>query len=372
MPIHYKKYLDSVQGYQGGKSIEAVRKLAGDKTIYKLSSNENPLGSSPLAVAALREELDSLEIYPDNSDDRLRSALSEFYHGELSSEQFVTTNSGVANLDLLIRAFMEEDSNCIYCDPAFGPYKEFPLKLGARAINVPLIGRDFHLDVEAVLTAIDEKTRLIFVTSPNNPTGTHIPKPQMDALVRSLPDHVVLVIDEVYFQYADADDYVRALPYVLDGYNVIAVNSFSKAYGLAGMRLGYSYASEEIAGYMRKLRIPFMIPSMGLTAGIAALQDEEHIRRTRQHVLTEKAWLYLELDRLGVHYWKTQANFILVKPPMSPSVFEDLMIREGVMVRTVAGFGAPECVRVTIGTREANQAYIAAWNKVLSGAELVG
>ena len=368
MPIKFKSYLQQKSTYKGGKSLSEIN--TSGKKIFKLSSNENQLGPSPKAIAAIKKYIDSLSLYPDNSDERLRAALEQYYEGQLTAEQFLTTNSGVANIELIIRGFMEEGDECIFSNPAFGPYHEFPKKIGATSIDIPLVGDNFLLDVEGILGAINEKTRLIFVTSPNNPTGTHIPKYQIDALIEGLPDHVILVFDEVYFQFVDADDYVRPLPYVLEGKNVIGLNSLSKAYGLAGLRVGYSYSTIEIATYLRQLRIPFMINSLSMEGAMAALKDEEHIQKTVEMVHCEKQFLYEQLDAMGITYWKTQANFILVQPDLDPAEFEQKMVEEGVMVRPVAGFGAPKCVRITIGTREGNEALIKAWKKLLPSKTL--
>ena len=362
MPIKFKPYLQKKSTYKGGKSKADIGQ--GQQKVYKLSSNENALGASPKALAAMQKSLDTISEYPDRTDKRLREALEKFYGARLTEEQFITTNSGVGNLELIIRGFMEEDSECIYSNPAFGPYKGFPKKMGAKAIDIPLLGEDFNLDVKGILNAITDKTRLIFITSPNNPTGTHLPKEQVDELVNNLPDHVILVFDEVYYQFADAPGYVRPLPYVLAGKNVIGVNSFSKAYGLAGLRVGYSYSTPEISTYLRQLRRPFMINTISMEAAIAALEDQAFIEKTVNLIHQEKAFLYKSLDQLGVKYWKTQANFILIKPTIDAFEFEERMLQAGVMVRPVAGFGAPDCVRVTIGTRAGNEAFLKGLSKI--------
>ena len=359
MPLKFKSYLQAKAAYKGGKS-----KPVGKK-IYKLSSNENMLGASPKAVAAVQAQLNNLSEYPDHNDLRFRLALEQFYGGLLRANQFITTNSGVANIELIVRGFLEEGTECIFSNPAFGPYRGFPKKVGATSINIPLIGDNFQLDVNGILNAINEKTRLVFVTNPNNPTGTHLPKTQIDALVNNLPDHVVLLYDEVYYQYVQARDYVRALPYVLAGKNVIGINSFSKAYGLAGLRVGYSYSTPRIAEYLQQIRIPFMINSLSMNAAMAALTDTEFIKQTVQLIHQEKPYLYTAFEKIGIKYWKTQANFILVKPSMDTAEFEALMLEEGIMVRQAAKFGAPGCVRVTIGTRAANDAFLSACKKIL-------
>lgn len=362
MPLKFKSFLQAKPAYKGGKS--KAQAGVASKKIYKLSSNENLLGSSPKALVAIQKNISNLNEYPDYNDQAFRLALEKFYNGQLTANQFITTNSGTANIELITRAFLEEGTECIYSNPAFGPYRGFPKKMGATSVDIPLIGPNFHLDVKGILSAINEKTRLVFITNPNNPTGTHLPKAQIDELIEGLPDHVVMIYDEVYYQYADAADYVRALPYVVAGKNVIAINSFSKAYGLAGLRVGYSYSTPEIAQYLQTLRRPFMINSLSMTAAIAALEDDDFIKATVDLIHQEKTYLYAELDKLGMKYWKTQANFILIQPTIADELFVERMLSEGIMVRPSASFGAPNCIRVTIGTHEANLAFITALKKV--------
>jgi len=362
----FKDYLVPKAKYAGGKGKAEVAEKIKDKKIYKLSSNENVLGSSPMALEAIRNGVEKLSEYPDRTDKNLRHALSDFYKNILTPDQFITDNSGVAILELIQRAFLGSGLEVIISNPAFKPYLVFSQKLDAKVVDVPLVGDNFHLDVEGILSAINNNTRLIFLTSPNNPTGTHLPKSQVTELINRLPEHVVVVYDEVYYQFANAEDYTTALPYVLDGKNVIAVNSFSKAYGLAGMRVGYAYSTEKIAKYVSNVRRPFMISTLGMDSAIAALKDEKFIEKTVSLIQTEKVFLYGALKKLGIQFWKTQGNFILIKPEMADKEFEEKMMREGIMVRPSANFGAPGCIRVTIGTREANEAYISALQKILN------
>jgi len=361
----FKEALIPKASYKGGKGKAEVLKKIGDKKLYKLSSNENVLGSSPKAIKAMQDAMTNLSEYPDRTDASLRKALSEFYGGILSPEQFVTDNSGVTLLDTIQRAFLNAGNEVIISNPAFKPYHAFARRLDAKIVDIPLIGECYDLDVQGILSAINEETRLIFLTNPNNPTGTHIPKEQLDALINNVPDHVVIVFDEVYYQFADAEDYTTALPYVDQGKNIIGVNSFSKAYGLAGIRMGYAYSTEKIARYIAQLDIPFKLNRLGMVGAIAALSDTEHIKRTVDLVHTEKEYLYEQLEALDIEFWDTQANFITIKPVMKDTEFEEAMILEGVMVRPVKNFGQPDCIRVTIGDREANEAYITALKKVL-------
>ena len=359
----FKPYLKPSDAYVGGKSKDEVD--TGGKALYKLSSNENLLGSSPMAVEAIKQHLHLLGEYPDNVDTRLQKALSDFYGGQLEAGQFITAPSGSETLDLIIRAFLEEGLEYIYSNPCFKPYQMFSDKMGAVGIDIRLTDPDFELNIQGILDAITERTRLIFLTSPNNPTGTYIPKGQLDELISKIPSHVVLVLDEVYFQFADAADYTTALPYIMEGKQIIGLNSFSKAYGLAGLRMGYAYSTPQIAKYVQCLYKPFMINRLAMEASIAALKDTEFLNRTVEVVKAGREYVFNELDQLGIQYWKGQGNFVLLKPEMPDKDFEAAILKEGIMVRPVTGFGAPGCVRVTIGTQEANEAFIAGLKAIL-------
>lgn len=358
----FKEYLSVAEPYKGGKSIQEI-KTYKDK-IYKLSSNENPIGTSPKAMEAIQRNLKNLHIYPDRTDKRLQEALKEFYNNELDANQFIGASSGSEIIDHIVRAFAGEGREVIVSNPAFKPYIMFSTWYGSTMVDVPLLEPDYRLDVQGILDAITERTRLIFLTSPNNPTGTHITNTELDQLFASIPDHVVVVLDEVYYHFADAPDYTTALPYVKKGLNVIGVNSFSKTYGLAGMRIGYGYTTHKISAYIHQLCKPFLIDTLSMEAGIAALSDQEFIDQTVEVVRKGRLYLYEQLDRLGVHYWKSQGNFILLKPQMDTSTFEEKMLAEGVMVRPVGNFGAPGCIRVTVGTQEANEAFVEALEKI--------
>lgn len=359
----FKDSLKPSKLYIGGKSLDEVD--AGGKTIYKLSSNENPLGASPKAIAAIRKNVDKIGLYPDNNDGRLRVALQDFYKNELMAEQFITGNSGSEVLELIIRAFLDTESEYIVTNPMFKPYQMFSDKMGAKMVDIRLKSPNYEVDVDALLGAITDKTRLIFLTSPNNPTGTYIPKETLDKIVAHLPEHVVLVLDEVYYLFADADDYTTALPYVQSGKQVIGLNSFSKSFGMAGMRLGYAYTTPKLAEYIQCLYKPFMINRLSLEGAIAALGDHDFLKTSIDLVQNGRVYLYEELDKLGVRYWKSQGNFILFKPEMNDTEFEEAILKEGIMVRPAAGFGAPGCLRVSIGTQAGNEAFIAGLKVVL-------
>lgn len=360
----FKSFILSTTPYKGG----ATRKEAvADQVhgIVKLSSNENLLGSSPMAIEAIRHNLHALNEYAFHGDEALRKALSEHHDGELLPDQFITANSGMELLDLVVRGFLDPGLQYIISMPTFRAYGNFGNVQGATGVNVPLVGERFELDVKGILDAVNENTRVIFLSNPNNPTGSYITTSKSDDLIFNLPDHVITVYDEVYHHYVEAEDFARAARYVALGKRVIGLNSFSKAYGLAGIRLGYAYSTREVAAYLTRIRRPFMINTLTMEAGIAALKDREHIKATQDMNRIQKGWLYSQLESLGIPFWKSAANFIMFRSPLVNDAFIPMMLENGVMVRPCEGFDAPACTRVTIGREEDNEIFIRALRKVI-------
>jgi histidinol-phosphate aminotransferase len=350
--ISFKKHiLDSIP-YVGGSTRE---QNSGGKALHKLSSNENPLGPSPKALTAIGKALSSLHEYQFQDDQVFTEKLSEHFEGKLSHEQFLPANSGMELLDIICRGLLEPGTSCILSSPTFMAYKNFAELAGARVIDVPLLQETFSLNVPGILHAIDQSTRIIFIGNPNNPTGALFPERDIRFLLAGLPDHVVLVYDEVYHHFVDRLDYIRASDMITEGENVIGIHSFSKAYGLAGIRLGYLFSTPEITKYLRHFRRPFMISSLSMTAGIAALDDVDHISRTVRMTILEKKWLYPALKRSGICYYPSDSNFILIRPPVPAARFCDYMLRQGIMVRSAEPLGAPGFVRITVGDREMNK-----------------
>lgn len=346
-----------------------LRKPTPDKqnyeTFYKLSSNENLMGPSPKAIAAIREALPGLNEYDHYDDHLFQAKLSEFHKEELQAGQFITANSGVEVLEIICRGFVGTGSECIISSPTFSPYKNMIELEGGTVVDVPLKNPDFSLDVDAILSSVNEKTRLLFITNPNNPTGSYIPKYEMDRLIENLPQHVVVVYDEVYFHFVEADDFPYAIDYVKAGKRVIGLHTFSKIYGLAGIRIGYGFTTPELADYLNKIFRPFRINTLAIIAATAALKDEEHLERSKEMVKEGKKYLYNELSAMNLPYWPSQGNFILFKPPMDSIELTAKMLEEGVMVRPGDSFGAKGCIRVTIGTRQANERFVEVLGKFI-------
>lgn len=351
----FKPHLQPKEVYTGGKNIPL-----SDKKIYKLSSNENPLGASPKAVEALKKAADTIAIYPDQTDIRLREALVNDFNGSLAAEQFLTGNSGSELIDMLLRAFIQEDDEVIFSNPCFLPYSVFSRWYGAKQVDIRLQHPDYALDLNGILNAITSRTKIIFLTSPNNPTGTYIPQAVFEDFLEEIPKNILIVYDEVYRHFADAPDYVTALPYVQAGHNVVGLNSFSKTYGLAGLRVGYGYTTATIARYVRLIHKPFLLPLTAIEAAIGALDDKAFVRRTVATVKEGREFLYQEFEKLQIKYWRSQANFILIDPPLPEMEFTDRLMAQGIMVRPVSQFGAHGKVRITIGDQEANTALVKA------------
>lgn len=336
--------------YEPGKPIEEVaRELGLDAAgIIKLASNENPFGPSPKALEAARVALEHGELYPDGGCFTLRRKLAEIIG--MTPEQFVIGNGSNEIIELVGHAFLRPGDEVVMGNPAFVVYKLVTLLFGAKAVEVPLVN---HCHVLADLAAaITPRTRLVFVPSPNNPTGTANTEAELLAFARGLPEHVVCVFDEAYAEYLDSPPDLRSL--IKEGRNVICLRTFSKIYGLAALRVGYGYASEEMAGLLNRVRQPFNVNAVAQAAAVAALDDCEFTERCRRENHTGMAQLGAGFRRLGLEYVPSVGNFILVRVGDGGRLFADLQ-RRGVIIRPVSSYGMPEWVRVTVGTKVQNE-----------------
>ena len=270
---------------------------------------------------------------------------------------------------MIARAFLSPGDEVILSPPTFsGAYRKVIEPLGARVIDVPLAPENFRYRPDAVLRAVNESTKLIMLCNPNNPTGTITPADAMAELMGGLPDHVIVVADEVYHHFVDAPDYPDSIQYALEEKNIVIVHSFSKAYGLAGMRLGYGIARPEIANYIAGLHRGFHQNKLALAAGIAACQDQAHVRRCVDFLRGEVAWLCRQFDRLDVKYWKPATNFILFETRLEAEDLNQQLLERGFLLRTQTRNNMPYCLRVSASTREDNQAFIHALEEILSAA----
>ena len=337
--------------------------------VYQLANNENPLGPSPKVIEALRSAAPTLGMYPRFTDIALRRAIVAALGRDLGVDQIFTGCSGFETLELIARAFISPGDEVILSTPTFrGAYAKVTLPLGARIVDVPRAPGSFALRVEAVLEAITARTRLIMLCNPNNPTGTITSAGQLERLMRGLPERALLVADEVYHHFVDDPDYPDSLGYVHEGANIVIVHSFSKAYGMAGLRLGYGIARPEIANYIAGLHRGFHQNSLAMAAGIAACADQEHVQRSIDFVRGELHWLGGQFDRLDIKYWKPAGNFILFETPMLADGLRESLLDRGIALRAQTGNQLPYALRVSVGTRAANRAFIATLESILAEA----
>lgn len=335
--------------YEPGKPIDRVaRELGLDPAgIIKLASNENPLGSSPKAMAAAVAALREAQLYPDGGYFRLRQKLAE-RHG-LGMDQFVIGNGSNEVIELVGHAFLRPGDECVMHESAFIVYKLVTLMFGARPVEVPL--HAMRQDLRALAGAVTERTRVVFLASPANPLGAANSAEEIDALVEALPPRVVLVLDEAYAEYLDTPPDLR--PAIAAGRKVICLRTFSKIFGLAGLRIGYGYAGPEMIEVLQRTRQPFNVNGIAAAAAAAALDDAEFVDTCRRSNGLGLAELGAGFRRLGVEFVPGQGNFLLAKVGDGVAVFEALQ-RRGVITRPVKPYGLPEWLRVTVGTPEQN------------------
>ncbi len=347
--------------YEPGKPIEELERELGITGAIKLASNENPLPPSPAVLRALREALGSLNRYPDGSGFYLREAVAK-RHG-VSADQVLLGNGSNELIELLLRVFLRPGEEVIMPTPSFVVYPLITQGAGGVKVEVPL--KEWRLDLESMVRAITERTRLVFLANPNNPTGTIVTTDEVRQFMGEVPERVVVVFDEAYYEFAQGLDFPDSLAYLGEDRKVVILRTFSKIAGLAGLRIGYGLAAAECVGLLNRIRQPFNVNSLAQVAALAALEDEEHMTRSIALVERGKQDLYREFEALGLTYVPTRANFILVLVPDSASLYQALL-REGVIVRPMGGFGLGGALRITIGTPDENTRLIAAIRRVLS------
>jgi histidinol-phosphate aminotransferase len=346
--------------YEPGKPIEYVARELGldPATIIKLASNENPFGPSPRAVAAAKAAIEHSELYPDGGCYELREKLAGVRG--LAPDQLIVGNGSNEIIELLAHALLGPGDEAVMGAPAFVVYKLATLLLGAKPVEVPLVNH--RHDLAAMAAAITPRTKLVFVCSPNNPTGTANTEAELLAFARALPEHVVAVFDEAYAEFVERAPDLR--PLLSEGRKVVCLRTFSKIYGLASLRAGYGYASAEVISVLNRVRQPFNVNAIAQAAACAALEDREFTERCARENRAGLAQLEAGLRRLGVTFVPSVANFILARVGDGARVFDALQHR-GVIVRPMRSYAMPEWVRVSVGTREQNERFQAELGAVL-------
>jgi len=351
-------YVRAISPYQPGKPITQLAREMGIpvERIIKLASNENPLGMSPKARAAMEKAAATLERYPD--DFELKAAVAG--HTGFGMERIVLGNGSNDLLDMAARVFLAPGRSTVFSQHAFAVYQLASLSVGAELIAVP--AKDFGHDLDAMRAAIRPDTRLIWIANPNNPTGTFVPYPQLKAFMQAIPADVVVVLDEAYNEYLPPDVREDSKEWLAEFPNLLITRTFSKIYGLAGLRIGYGLTSPEIADLMNRVRQPFNCNNLALAAATAALGDHEFVERSQELNRAGMTQLTEGFSRLGYEYIPSYGNFVAFRAGDAAAVNQNLL-KQGVIVRPVAGYGMPEWLRVTIGTEAENRQFLDALEK---------
>lgn len=361
MLVKIPEYIQSIEPYKPGKPIEELAREHGIEHAIKLASNENPLGPSPMAVQAIALALSRLHRYPDGRGYELTVKLSSRLG--FSPDHFVLGNGSDDLIGMLTRALLQPGDEVIIPTPSFLMYEINVKSAGAIPIHVPL--RSLAINGSDLLERVTSRTRMIFICNPNNPTGTVMSRSNFETFIEALPPGIVVVVDEAYMEFVRDPTCVNSMEFIHGDRPVVALRTFSKAYGLAGLRIGYGVMAPELAGILHRIRQPFNASLLAQAGAVAALEDEAFLNKTVQTVHEGLDYLYTELERIGVRYFPTQANFFLIDAGQDADMVFENMLKKGVIIRSMSSYGYPEYIRVNTGLAAENKQLVAALEQVL-------
>jgi len=358
-----RKPVLGIKPYIPGKPIEEVKRELGiEGDIIKLASNENPLGPSPRAIEAIKGMLKSLHLYPDDTSYYLKNKLSE--HLNIPVDYIITGNGSCELIHLVAKACINPGEKVVLSKPTFIMGKIESQIFEADLVEIPV--KDNGHDIGAIIDALDNKTKLLYIDNPNNPLGSMLTAEELDRVVKSLPENTLLIVDEAYREYITREDFPETIDYVRKGLNVVVLRTFSKIYGLAGLRIGYGIARPEIINILHRVRLPFNVNSIAQKAAIAALDDTEHIERSRKLVEEGKKFLYKEFEKMGIYYIPSEANFVTIKLEMDAKEINSKLMKKGIIARPLNPYGLKNYLRITIGTLEENVKFIDALKEIIT------
>jgi len=357
-----KESIERLSIYQPGKPIEELEREYGIKGAIKLASNENPLGSSPKAEEAIRAALNNINRYPDASGFYLKEKLS--HKLGVRSDTIFLGNGSDEIIQLITQTFLLPGEEVIMGDPTFSFYQMVVTAAGGKEVMVPL--KNFSYDLSFMADHITAQTKLVFINTPLNPTGTIVKKEDFERFLKRIPPDVILVLDEAYGEYVTDKSFPNSLNYLGKRKKIFILRTFSKIYGLAGLRIGYGIAQSALINCLNKIKVPFNTNSLAQAAALAALDDEEHLKRSLANNREGLAYLYGELNKLGIEYLPTQANFFLIKIGKNARSVYKSLLKEGVIVRALAGYGLHHYLRVSVGLPSENEKFIKALKGVIS------
>ncbi|MBN1883166.1 MAG: histidinol-phosphate transaminase [Deltaproteobacteria bacterium] len=355
-------YIQTLTPYPPGKPIEELEREYGITDSIKLASNENPLGPSPRAMEAIREAVKDIHRYPDGSYFYLKKRLGEL-HG-LTPDHFIIGNGSNEIIEFLIRTLVSVGDEVIVGDPSFIVYRLVNQAVGGKNVIIPL--KDWKFDLDAMKRAVTDRTKLIFIDNPNNPVGTAVTDEEFSRFISDLPDTLVVVLDEAYKEFTVGEGHVDFSRYMMGPVPIVSTRTFSKLYGLSGLRVGYGVARPDIISMIHRIRSPFNVNHIAQAAAVAALDDNEFIERTLAVNKEGMDYLYGEFERMGLFAVESHTNFILLDTKKQAADVYEAMLNKGVIVRSMKGYGLPTFIRVTVGTPEENRRFIAALDAVLA------
>ena len=354
-----RKAILNIKPYKPGKPIEEVKRELRLKDVIKLASNENPFGPSPKAVSAIKKSLQNINRYPESNCFYLRQALAKKL--KVKENQLVFGNGSDELIILALRAFVSEGDEVIVAYPTFLIYELAAQIQGARIKKVP--ARYFKYDLKAMKREVTGKTKIVFIANPDNPNGTYVTKVELEMFLNGLPEQAMVFIDEAYFDYVEERDYPNGLDYISK--RVIVTRSFSKSYGLAGLRIGYGVSSPEIIKYMEAVREPFNVNSIAQAAAIAALKDKNFLLKTKRMTSAGRKFFYSEFKKMGLRYIPSVTNFVVFEVGKDASLICKKLLKKGVIVRDMKAWGMDTFIRVTVGTEKENKRFIKELKRII-------
>lgn len=347
----YKPYIEAVKPYEPGKPIKELEREMGLRNIVKLASNENPLGPSRKALRAMRYALQECHLYPEGSCHYLAARLAKEL--QVDMDRIIVGNGSNEIIELLVRGFVSPGDQVLSSDCSFLVYPILTQVAGGDYVSVPM--KDYRYDLKGLLSAITDKTKLIFIANPNNPTGTYVSAREVEEFVAQVPKDVLICFDEAYVDFVEARDFPKTLDFIHRNYpNVIILRTFSKSYGLAGLRVGYGVMSKQLTCYLHKIRQPFNVNLLAQAGATAALDDRFFLWRTKHLVSRGRKYLYKRFDRLKLRYLPSEANFVLVDVGCDGQKVFEALLKKGMIVRSMKAYGLATWIRVTVGRRSQN------------------
>ncbi len=357
MPLPYRDVYENILPYVPGKPISDVKRELGLSDVIKLASNENPLGCSKDVLCALSDAISELSLYPDGNTTVLRGKLAAKH--ALKPGQFVFGAGSNEIITFIAQVFLNPGDESIYAEPSFSWYDTAVKATGAKPVIVPV--KNYTHDLEIMKNSINEKTKIIWICNPNNPTGTIITAAQQEEFLKAVPSNIVVVLDEAYYEFAQGAEYPESVPLLEKYPNIIVLRTFSKAYGLASLRVGYGMASEEMVSYLNRVRPPFNVNTLAQIAAIAALEDQDFVNEVLKINKTGLVMLYREFDRLNLKYVRSYANFVWVRMPISSGEMFQKLLHKGIIIRPFM----ENWIRITVGTEDQNKKLIKALSESL-------